>query len=64
MIKDVGVIVGLDVLRIVNEFMVVVLVYGLDKNLFGEKNVLIYDLGGGIFDVLIFMIDEGLVFEV
>lgn len=44
--------------------MVVVLVYGLDKNLFGEKNVLIYDLGGGIFDVLIFMIDEGLVFEV
>lgn len=57
-------IVGFNVFRIVNEFIVVVLVYGLDKNIFGEKNVFIFDFGGGIFDVSIFIIDEGFIFEV
>lgn len=52
------------VLRIINEFIVVAFVYGLDKNISGEKNVLIFDFGGGIFDVLILWIDEGLIFEV
>lgn len=62
--KDAGVIAGLDVLRIVNEPTAAALAYGLDKNLSGEKNVLIYDLGGGTFDVSILTIDEGSVFEV
>lgn len=52
------------VLRIINEFIVVAFVYGLDKNISGEKNVLIFDFGGGIFDVSILRIDEGLIFEV
>lgn len=61
--KDAGVIAGLDVLRIVNEPTAAALAYGLDKNLSGEKNVLIYDLGGGTFDVSILTIDEGSVFD-
>ncbi|ODM99588.1 Heat shock protein 68 [Orchesella cincta] len=52
--KDAGAIAGLNVLR----------KYGLDKNLKGEKNVLIFDLGGGTFDVSILTIDEGSLFEV
>lgn len=44
--------------------MVVVFVYGLEKNFSGEKNVLIFDFGGGIFDVFVLIIDEGLFFEV
>lgn len=56
--KDAGVIAGLDVLRIVNEPTAAALAYGLDKNLSGEKNVLIYDLGGGTFDVSILTIDR------
>lgn len=52
------------VLWIINEFIVVAFVYGLDKNISGEKNVLIFDFGGGIFDVSILRIDEGLIFEV
>jgi L1 cell adhesion molecule like protein len=62
--KDAGIIAGLEVLRIVNEPTAAALAYGLDKNLSGEKNVLIYDLGGGTFDVSILNIDEGSVFEV
>lgn len=49
---------------IINELIVVVLVFGLEKNIIGEKNVMVYDLGGGMFDVLILIIDEGFVFEV
>ncbi|KAM7286377.1 hypothetical protein ISCGN_030198 [Ixodes scapularis] len=48
--KDAGVIAGLNVLRIINEPTAAALAYGLDKNLKGEKNVLIFDLGGGTFD--------------
>lgn len=62
--KDAGTIAGLNVLRIINEPTAAALAYGLDKNLKGERNVLIYDLGGGTFDVSILSIDEGSLFEV
>lgn len=62
--KDAGAIAGLNVLRIINEPTAAALAYGLDKNLKGEKNVLIFDLGGGTFDVSILAIDEGSLFQV
>ncbi|ESO97878.1 hypothetical protein LOTGIDRAFT_205614 [Lottia gigantea] len=62
--KDAGTIAGLNVLRIINEPTAAALAYGLDKYLSGEKNVLIFDLGGGTFDVSILTIDEGSLFEV
>lgn len=62
--KDAGAIAGLNVLRIINEPTAAALAYGLDKNLKGERNVLIFDLGGGTFDVSILAIDEGSLFEV
>merc|ERR1712198_226948 len=63
--KDAGVIAGLNVLRIVNEPTAAAIAYGLDrKNANGkETNVLIFDLGGGTFDVSILTIEEG-IFEV
>ena len=62
--KDAGRICGLNVLRIINEPTAAALAYGLDKNLKNEKNVLIFDLRGGTFDVSILTIDEGSIFEV
>jgi heat shock protein 1/8 len=62
--KDAGIIAGLNVLRIINEPTAAALAYGLEKNLKGERNVLIFDLGGGTFDVSILTIDEGSLFEV
>ncbi|XP_052774235.1 heat shock protein 70 B2-like [Mya arenaria] len=62
--KDAGAIAGLNVMRIINEPTAAALAYGLDQNLGGEKNVLIFDLGGGTFDVSILTIDEGSLFEV
>ncbi|XP_066991029.2 heat shock protein 68 isoform X1 [Anabrus simplex] len=62
--KNAGSIAGLNVLRIINEPTAAALAYGLDKNLTGEKNVLIFDLGGGTFDVSILTINEGSLFEV
>ncbi|XP_013174029.1 PREDICTED: heat shock protein 68 [Papilio xuthus] len=62
--KDAGAIAGLNVLRIINEPTAAALAYGLDKDLKGEKNVLIFDLGGGTFDVSILQISEGSLFEV
>ena len=62
--KDAGAIAGLNVLRIINEPTAAALAYGLDKGQKGEKNVLIFDLGGGTFDVSILNIDEGSMFEV
>ena len=61
--KDAGVIAGLNVLRIINEPTAAAIAYGLDKKGQGEKNILIYDLGGGTFDVSLLTIDDG-IFEV
>ncbi|USP79537.1 Endoplasmic reticulum chaperone BiP [Curvularia clavata] len=61
--KDAGTIAGLNVLRVVNEPTAAALAYGLDKTDKGERQVLVYDLGGGTFDVSILTLDEG-VFEV
>uniref|UniRef100_A0A914DTY1 Heat shock protein 70 n=1 Tax=Acrobeloides nanus TaxID=290746 RepID=A0A914DTY1_9BILA len=62
--KDAGSIAGLNVLRIINEPTAAALAYGLDKKLTQDKNVLIFDLGGGTFDVSILSIAEGSLFEV
>jgi heat shock protein 5 len=63
--KDAGTIAGLNVLRIINEPTAAAIAYGLDKlNVKGgEKNILVYDLGGGTFDVSILTLDNG-VFQV
>jgi len=61
--KDAGTIAGLEVLRIINEPTAAAIAYGLDKSGDQEKNVLIFDLGGGTFDVSLLTIDGG-VFEV
>ncbi|XP_055907598.1 heat shock 70 kDa protein cognate 4 [Eupeodes corollae] len=61
--KDAGTIAGLNVLRIINEPTAAAIAYGLDKKAAGERNVLIFDLGGGTFDVSILSIDDG-IFEV
>jgi len=60
--KDAGAIAGLNVLRIINEPTAAAIAYGLDKK-GGERNVLIFDLGGGTFDVSLLTIEEG-IFEV
>jgi molecular chaperone DnaK (HSP70) len=59
--KDAGKIAGLEVLRIINEPTAAALAYGLEKS--GEGRILVYDLGGGTFDVSILDIGDG-VFEV
>jgi len=61
--KDAGTIAGLNVLRIINEPTAAAIAYGLDKKSDGEKNILIFDLGGGTFDVSILTIEDG-IFEV
>ncbi|XP_045625695.1 heat shock cognate 70 kDa protein [Procambarus clarkii] len=61
--KDAGTISGLNVLRIINEPTAAAIAYGLDKKVGGERNVLIFDLGGGTFDVSILTIEDG-IFEV
>ena len=60
-----GVIAGLEVMRIINEPTAAAIAYGLDKKStsVGESNVLIFDLGGGTFDVSLLTIEEG-IFEV
>jgi heat shock protein 5 len=60
--KDAGLIAGLDVLRIINEPTAAAIAYGMDKKA-GEKNIIVFDLGGGTFDVSLLTIDNG-VFEV
>ncbi|KAI0559300.1 Heat shock protein [Gracilaria domingensis] len=59
--KEAGTIAGLNVIRIMNEPTAIAIAYGLNKK--GEKNVLVFDLGGGTFDVTFFTIDDS-VFEV
>jgi len=59
--KDAGTISGLEVLRIINEPSAAAIAYGLDKK--DEKNIIVFDLGGGTFDVSLLTIDNG-VFEV
>nr|AAF87583.1 heat shock 70 protein [Parastrongyloides trichosuri] len=61
--KDAGAIAGLNVLRIINEPTAAAIAYGLDKKGVSERNVLIFDLGGGTFDVSILTIEDG-IFEV
>ncbi|KAK8120112.1 hsp70-like protein [Apiospora kogelbergensis] len=60
--KDAGIIAGLNVLRIVNEPTAAAIAYGLDKT-GGERHIIVYDLGGGTFDVSLLSIDDG-IFEV
>ena len=59
--KDAGMIAGLNVVRIINEPTAAAIAYGLDKK--GEKNILVFDLGGGTFDVSVLTIENG-VFQV
>lgn len=59
--KDAGLIAGLNVIRIINEPTAAAIAYGLNKQ--GEKNILVFDLGGGTFDVSLLTIDDGF-FEV
>jgi len=61
--KDAGIIAGLNVLRIINEPTAAAIAYGLDKKVGQERHVLIFDLGGGTFDVSILAIEDG-IFEV
>ncbi|XP_062013850.1 heat shock cognate 70 kDa protein 2-like [Rosa rugosa] len=63
--KDAGVIAGMNIMRIINEPTAAAIAYGLDRksSTVGGKNVLIFDLGGGTFDVSLVKIEEG-VFEV
>merc|ERR1711975_155534 len=61
--KDAGAISGLNVLRIINEPTAAAIAYGLDRQSTQERNILIFDLGGGTFDVSLLAIEEG-IFEV
>merc|ERR1712226_1674906 len=61
--KDAGTISGMNILRIINEPTAAAIAYGLDKKVGAERNVLIFDLGGGTFDVSVLSIEDG-VFEV
>lgn len=61
--KDAGRIAGLNVLRIINEPTAAAIAYGMDNKSEKEKNVMIFDLGGGTFDVTILSVEEG-IFEV
>jgi len=61
--KDAGIIAGLNVMRIINEPTAAAIAYGLDQKGSEERNILIFDLGGGTFDVSLLTIDGGL-FEV
>jgi len=60
--KDAGTIAGLNVQRIINEPTAAAIAYGLDKKM-GDKTILVFDLGGGTFDVSLLAVDQG-VFEV
>ncbi|CAF5154500.1 unnamed protein product, partial [Rotaria sp. Silwood1] len=61
--KDAGVISGFNILRIINEPIAASIAYGLDKRISAERNILVFDLGGGTFNVSVLKIEEG-IFEV
>jgi molecular chaperone DnaK (HSP70) len=61
--KDAGTISGMNVIRTINEPTMAAIAYGLDKKVISERNVLIFDLGGGTFDVSLLTIEKG-IFEV
>jgi heat shock 70kDa protein 1/2/6/8 len=61
--KDAGTISSLNILHIINEPAATAIAYRLDKKVLGERNVLIFDLGRGTFDVSLLAIEEG-IFEV
>lgn len=61
--KDAGVIAGLNVLRIINEPTAAAIAYGLDNKSSQEKNILVFDFGGGTFDVTVLTVEDG-IFEV
>jgi heat shock 70kDa protein 1/2/6/8 len=61
--KDAGIIAGLNILRVINEPTAAAIAYGVDKKNAVEQNILIYDCGGGTFDVTLLTIDDG-IFEV
>ena len=61
--KDAGTVCGLNVLRIINGPTAAAIAYGLDRQTVGERNVLVFDLGGGNLDVSLLTIEEG-IFEV
>lgn len=61
--KDAGTIAGLDVIRIINEPTAAAMAYGIGDKSGTEKNIIVFDMGGGTFDVSLLNIDEG-VFEV
>ncbi|ELK18876.1 Heat shock cognate 71 kDa protein [Pteropus alecto] len=58
--KDAGIIAGLNVPRIINEPTSAAIAYGLDKKVGAQRNVLIFDLGGGTFDVSILTVEDGI----
>jgi len=61
--KDAGVIAGLNVLRVINEPTAAAIAYGMKNDDDKEKNILVFDLGGGTFDVSVLSLDDG-IFEV
>lgn len=61
--KDAGTIAGLNVMRIINEPTAAAIAYGLDKKISNEQNILVFDLGGGTFDVSVLTLQDG-IFEV
>ncbi|XP_049818813.1 heat shock 70 kDa protein-like [Aethina tumida] len=62
--KDAGVMAGLDVRRIINEPTAAAIAYGLDNEIVGEKHILVFDMGGGTFDVSVLLLSEEGIFEV
>lgn len=57
--KDAGKIAGLTIQRIINEPTAAAMAYGLEKNNYGLRNILVFDLGGGTFDVSLLTLDQG-----
>src|SRR4051794_25988858 len=59
-IKDASLIAGMNILRIINAATVAAIAYGLDRKADEERNILVFDLGGGTFDVSLLIIEENI----